>query len=209
MLKFKQHKTILITLSICLTAGLLLLFTLFSCSGDKTGISAYSDENRIYINAINPSGTEFPGGRGPDELIIYTTVHGMRTGTNQYGLEAVVEEGRVERIEGNNSLIPSKGYIISGHGKALRWISKNLYPGVAVGVKLDSLHIRADVESKLIYAQYFIKKVTAVREDSNSALTTARFDSFTTAYNTSLLDTRLEKKNPDEHIFKEKAEQTP
>ena len=46
------------------------------------------------INAINPSKAKgnnayYPGLRGPNELIIYTPEYGLRTGTNEYGTEAI------------------------------------------------------------------------------------------------------------------------
>ena len=56
---------------------------------------------------LNPAKRDFPGGRGPDELIVYTQEFGERTGTNQWGVEATVVQGVVSRVEGNNSKIPA------------------------------------------------------------------------------------------------------
>lgn len=69
---------------------------------------------------------EIPGGsykatginrkRMQDELIIYTPRYGPTTLTNESGLEVVVEDGRVASVGRGNSLIPSRGYVISAHG---------------------------------------------------------------------------------------------
>ncbi|MBN1477847.1 beta-N-acetylglucosaminidase domain-containing protein [Candidatus Sumerlaeota bacterium] len=71
--------------------------------------------------------------RGADELHIFTPEHvSPETGTNPYGYEATVVNGVVVSAEGNNSMIPADGYIVSGHGTAHRWIEANLLPGVTV-----------------------------------------------------------------------------
>ena len=44
------------------------------------------------VTAIDPVSGEFPGGRGPDEMIVYTSRYGEpTTGTNEWGSEAAVE----------------------------------------------------------------------------------------------------------------------
>lgn len=174
-----------------------LIYCCFSCTGEKTPKSRYIEANKIYINAKNPTDNDFPGGRGPDELIIYTRVHGRTTGTNPYGLEAVVKEGRVVRVEGNSSAIPENGFVVSGHGKALRWITGNLYPGVAVRVKGDSLYIKSDAEARLIYAQYLMNEV----RHSNLP------DSLKTLYEAAVKEARSERNNPDKSVFMEKAKE--
>ncbi len=86
------------------------------------------------LTATNPKPPySYPGGRGPGQLLVYTPAYGQETtGTNEWGLEAVVRNGRVEKVEGNNNPVPDNGFVISGHGKALTWIRSNLQPGVEV-----------------------------------------------------------------------------
>lgn len=81
---------------------------------------------------IDPVDKEFPGGRGTDELIIYTPKFGKATGTNEYGAEAVVVGGHVIKCGDNNSEIPEGGYVVSGHGKAKDWVMRNLPVGAFV-----------------------------------------------------------------------------
>ncbi|MBR1618098.1 hypothetical protein IJ670_08110, partial [bacterium] len=88
------------------------------------------------INAIYPFDNpqnNYPGYRGTNQLVIYTSDFGHTTGTNEFGKEAVVQNGIVTALTGANSIIPSNGFIISGHGKAKKWINDNL----KIGVKID------------------------------------------------------------------------
>ena len=76
------------------------------------------------ISAINPmmgvsqTGIFYPGGRGANQLVIYTYKNGLRTGTNEFGAEAIVVDGTVVQISGADSIIPKDGLVISGHGRA-------------------------------------------------------------------------------------------
>jgi len=52
-------------------AGLVLLMIFFSCSGEKMVKSADTGKYGLYVNAKNPSGSEFPGGRGPEDNCLF------------------------------------------------------------------------------------------------------------------------------------------
>ena len=54
------------------------------------------------INLINPSfsASFYPGGRGANQLVIYTPSYGLHTGTNEFGTEAVVEGNTVTSLSG-------------------------------------------------------------------------------------------------------------
>ena len=57
--------------------------------------------------------------RGENGLVIYNRAYGRSTGTNPYGLEYVIRDGRVAEINTNDSAIPSDGYVISVHGTSM------------------------------------------------------------------------------------------
>lgn len=101
------------------------------------------------INAIDPnaltnrSGSYFPGTRGQNQLVIYTPNYGIRTNTNEFGAEAVVEGNTVTELSGADSFIPKNGLVISGHGRAKIWMNS----AIKVGTK-----IYIDKPSNLIYA---------------------------------------------------------
>ncbi len=91
--------------------------------------------NRIgQLSAVNPAEPfVYPGGRGPDQLIVYTPeYHNTSTRTNEWGQEVLVRKGKVIEFPGNDTLIPEDGFIISGHGIAAQWMTHNLHPGRTV-----------------------------------------------------------------------------
>jgi hypothetical protein len=76
--------------------------------------------------------------RGPDQLIVYTSEFGQRTGTNPWGAEAIVKSGKVVELrhgflgQETDSPIPEKGFVLSGHGTAKKWLTSNLEKGMNV-----------------------------------------------------------------------------
>lgn len=103
------------------------------------------------IDKTNPSDRTFPGGRGVDEMVLYTPEFGGRTGTNQWGSEAIVEEGIVVAVGQNNSLIPRDGFVLSGHGKAKYWITEHVVPGTEI--QIEDGHIIAITTAKSVIYQ--------------------------------------------------------
>lgn len=103
----------------------------------KKGEIVFNESSR-QINAVNPtafsnkSGSYFPGARGANQLVIYTSGYGARTGTNEFGTEAIVDGNTVTELSGADSIIPQSGAIISGHGVAKNWITENVKVGTKV-----------------------------------------------------------------------------
>lgn len=119
------------------------------------------------IDAVYPStktnnlGISFPGNRGPNQLVIYNREYGRRTGTNEFGKEAVIEGDTVVRLTGADSIIPHDGFVISGHGSAKKWINDNLKIGTKV--KIDAinsiLHSYTTIDSYRYCAKVKIEEV--------------------------------------------------
>lgn len=105
--------------------------------------------HELKISQIDPKDLSFPGGRGGDELVLYTPDFGNKTGTNIYGIEAVIENGIVTSVGGNDQVIPKNGWVISGHGSASRWISAHLSAGIEIEIKDSLLWAHTTVESRL------------------------------------------------------------
>ncbi|MEI7475012.1 MAG: family 10 glycosylhydrolase [bacterium] len=113
------------------------------------------------ISGLNPNaesnqrGAYYPGFRGSNQLLIYTRSYGERTGTNEYGLEAIIQNNRVVKTSGADSTIPKDGYVISGNGKAKQWILKNLIEGAKVTINFDKNEVESDItpESYIYKAQ--------------------------------------------------------
>ena len=95
------------------------------------------------INCIDPNSencakyTSFPGFRGANQLVVYTSEYGKRTNTNEFGAEAIVKGNTVVSISGADSLIPEDGIVISGHGSAKTWINKNIMVGSKIYIDKD------------------------------------------------------------------------
>lgn len=77
--------------------------------------------------------------RGADSLVLYNKYYSRTTRTNEYGLEYVVQNGRVSAISPSNTLIPENGVVVSVHGKV-----KDAFSGVKVG---DSARIEENIGS--------------------------------------------------------------
>ncbi len=96
-------------------------------------------QSKRQVNAVNPTsfsnraGSAFPGARGTNQLILYTTDYGTHTNTNEFGTEAVIEGNTVIELSGADSYIPpDSGAVLSGHGTAKDWINSN----ISVGTKI-------------------------------------------------------------------------
>ena len=114
----------------------------------KSGEVLFSNSQK-YINAINPNsinnkvGAYFPGARGVNQLVIYTSEYGNRTNTNEFGAEAIVVGNTVSELSGADSLIPKDGLVISGHGNAKKWMNSALKVGTKIYI---------DTSNNMIYA---------------------------------------------------------
>ncbi len=75
--------------------------------------------------------------RGENGVVLYNKLYGKTTGTNEYGMEYTVENGKVTDIQTNNSPIPAGGVVVSVHGTA-----KDAYSAVRVG---DPVTINQDI----------------------------------------------------------------
>lgn len=100
---------------------------------------------KVYpISAIDPtilsnaSASFYPGLRGTNQLVIYTPSFGLRTNTNEFGTEAIVNGNIVTSLSGADSIIPMDGLVISGHGSAKKWMNENIIVGSKVYVNKDA-----------------------------------------------------------------------
>lgn len=96
----------------------------------------YREDQRTF-DAIDPKKENdkisyYPGLRGPNQLIVYTPNYGPRTGTNEFGTEAIIRDNMVVELNGADSIIPKDGFVISGHGRAKTWITNAIQVGSKV-----------------------------------------------------------------------------
>lgn len=110
----------------------------------------------------NASGSLFPGGRGANQLVVYTPAFGERTNTNEFGTEAIVQGNIVTIISGANSFIPQDGLVISGHGTAKTWLNQNIAVGTKVYIDKENntLNVFTTSESYMFEAE---EKITETK----------------------------------------------
>ena len=120
----------------------------------------------ISIDKIDPEDRKFPGGRGENQLVLYTPDSGDRTGTNQWGAEFTVTDGIVRSAGGNNSRIPDNGFVLSGHGDAARWITENIYPGVEISIQGKSLNASVTDVTRTYFARSLVSESSAELKDN-------------------------------------------
>ncbi|WP_221567192.1 beta-N-acetylglucosaminidase domain-containing protein [Alkalihalobacillus sp. TS-13] len=83
--------------------------------------------------------------RGWGELIKYTSEFGETTGTNQWGYEITVIDGKVTSVGGNNSVIPEEGYVLSVHsGGDGDWLEHNSIVGANVSIEENLVTLTID-----------------------------------------------------------------
>ncbi|KIL34255.1 hypothetical protein SD71_20970 [Cohnella kolymensis] len=111
-------------------------------------VPANRSSSRI-LNGINRE-------RGESELIQYTPEYGNRTGTNEWGYEITVVDGKVVKEGGNNNIIPDNGYVLSLHYE--KWLQENAIIGAKVSIDNGVVTISVDkgtypVPNKKVAAQ--------------------------------------------------------
>lgn len=134
-------------------------------------VVVYSKNSRG-ISSIDPNSENtkktsyYPGYRGANQLVIYTPSYGKRTGTNEFGSEAIVKGNTVVALSGADSLIPDGGVVISGHGSAKNWINKNIIVGTKIYINKENNTITAYTtsESYIYGAKECLKEVQDVME---------------------------------------------
>lgn len=101
------------------------------------------NQSTFYFDVIDPQtsnntkGANYPGLRGANQLVIYTPAFGFRTNTNEFGTEAVITGDTVTSLSGADSLIPANGLVISGHGRAKKWINENVVVGSKISIDVE------------------------------------------------------------------------
>lgn len=106
---------------------------------------------------VNKIGMNFPGYRGPGQLVIYYPGFNFTTGTNEFGTEAVVEDGVVVKLSGADSIIPKNGFVISGHGSSKNWIKNNLQIGTNIIIEGNTIIAYTTPDSFVYRAKEKIK----------------------------------------------------
>jgi len=129
-------------------------------------------ESSRKVDAVNPTyisnkaAGHLPGARGANQLVVYTGDYNPRTGTNEFGSEAIVDGNTVIEMSGADSYIPQNGIVISGHGTAKNWINQNIKVGTKVFLdnNTNTLYVYTTSESYLFEAEKKIEEAKSMVE---------------------------------------------
>lgn len=169
-----------VALALCVFALCLILWGRAAAAEDvyTTALPAFGQVTRR-VDGINTV-------RGTDMLVVYTPAAGRpTTRTNQWGLEAVVQGGRVVSVGGNDQPIPQDGFVISAHGAAIAWLQANVSVGAKAELNGAQLTITVDATTHAFVAERAIDHAAqqladnlpmlghAAREKSSSLLAEA------------------------------------
>ena len=111
------------------------------------------NQSTYTVDAIDPQastnvkGINYPGLRGANQLVVYTPAFGYRTNTNEFGTEAIVNGDTITSLSGADSLIPANGLVISGHGRAKKWINENIMIGAKIHINPEDMTITSYITS--------------------------------------------------------------
>ena len=80
--------------------------------------------------------------RNGNSVVVYNSWQGVTTGTNNFGVEIIVQDGVVENIfrESGNNYIPPDGFVISAHGTAAEYF-KAVYVGDTITFDEDYINV--------------------------------------------------------------------
>ena len=131
---------------LCIVTIMMLLFSIFLFSEES---KADKQVFKTTADRLNPTEKDYPSGRATDMIVIYTPEFGERTGTNQWGVEAIIVNGIVTKVGGNDSEIPKDGYVISGHGIGADWIREHLKKGAMVTMKGKKIKVQHGTISEI------------------------------------------------------------
>jgi len=113
--------------------------------------------------------------RGADELILYCKgLGGGRTGTNRWGYEVAIDKNGVALENphySGNTKIPEGGKVLSGHGKAGKWICDNIRKGYTVWFD-TSAHVSAGIHRSVDHKNGIRKANELVLYDKGDSSTT-------------------------------------
>lgn len=120
------------------------IFTVANAQEAPSSTEIIFSQKTYPISAIDPDiitnlqGSTYPGLRGANQMIVYTPQFGIRTNTNEFGTEAIVNGNIVTSISGADSIIPSDGLVISAHGSAKKWMNENIIVGSKIYINKDT-----------------------------------------------------------------------
>ena len=115
----------------------------------RPGLPVALLRDRLVADAVSATHVIHQSGpnvtRGTDQLVLFTPGR-ERTGTNPWGTEAVVRDGIIVSVGGNDNPIPPDGFVLPGTAPR-DWLTENARVGAAVYVEDGQVTIAFDSRS--------------------------------------------------------------
>lgn len=90
--------------------------------------------------------------RYAEMLIIYTPDNGSSTNTNEWGYEAIVDNGVITNVgSAGNSYVPKNGFVISAHGEKAVWLKTYATVGSSAEYKDGMLSITGSSQNNAVF----------------------------------------------------------
>ena len=118
----------------------------------RSAMGIKADGSAIFARITYRGVLQFNGGevvvegvnceRNANTVVVYNSWQGATTGTNNFGVEIVVQDGVVTNIfrDSGNNFIPPDGFVISAHGAAAENF-KAVYVGDAINFEEDYINV--------------------------------------------------------------------
>lgn len=124
----------------------------------RTALGVLPDNTLLMDQAAYHGYVELPNGsqvaidginreRDEDELIVYNGYYNVSTGTNGFGVEYIINDGKITTLSSSNTPLSANTIVLSAHGKAMKALS-SLKTGDAVTIK----HTLGDDWDKTVHA---------------------------------------------------------
>lgn len=131
---------------------------------DKEKITEYKTYK---IKSVDPKKIS----KKKNRLEIYTPLYGKTTKTDKKAFEAIIVNNKVVKLNQYNSYIPQNGYVISGYGKARKFILENLFVGADVDIdfKKGVFKVVTHPDNYIYEADYRLKSIKNIFETSDKS----------------------------------------
>lgn len=117
----------------------------YTINSQSPSLHAYTPKWSLAVTGINQA-------RMTNDLIVYTDKFGKTTGTNDFGQEVTVVDGKVAAITQSNSTIPTGAFVLSGHGTSVEKL-KTLKVGDTVSIRTAAPLAKVSTDGAVTYAK--------------------------------------------------------
>lgn len=117
----------------------------YTINSQASSLQASTAKWALPVTGINQA-------RQANDLIVYTDKYGKSTGTNAFGQEVTLVDGKVAAVKQADSPIPAGALVLSGHGTSAEKL-KTLQVGDAVTIRTAAPLAKVSTDGAVTYAK--------------------------------------------------------